>query len=112
MKNKYGAIKCSHDGYKFDSIKEGNTYLDLRLRLQGGDISGLKMHPKYTIEINDKKICNVILDFQYYDCLEKKMHYIDVKGYDKKKRKFIATPESRLKKKLLEAQNNIEVEYV
>ena len=111
-RNKFGAIKCSHDGYKFDSIKEGNEYLNLRLRLEGGDISGLEIHPKYPIFIKNKLVCNVILDFAYWDCLTHSMCYIDVKGYDKKTGKFRVTPESKLKRKLLEVYKDITVQYI
>ena len=114
-RNKYNAVKCSHDGYTFDSIKEGDEYLKLRLRLNGGDIKGLQIHPKYPIVIKDKKICNVILDFEYYDCIEKKTYYIDVKAWDKKKKtkkKWRVTTESKLKKKMLEADKGIVVNYI
>jgi len=110
--NKYGAIKCSHDGYKFDSLKEGDEYLKLRLRLQGGDICGLIVHPKYPIVIHGKLVCTVILDFSYLDCLTGIVHYIDVKGFDKKTKKFRVTSDSRTKKNLLEAWKQLTVEYI
>ena len=110
--NKYGAIKCSHDGYRFDSLKEGDEYLKLRLRLQGGDICGLIVHPKYPIVIHGKLVCTVILDFSYLDCLTGIVHYIDVKGFDKKTKKFRVTSDSRTKKNLLEAWKQLTVEYI
>ena len=111
-RSKFYAIKCSHDGYKFDSIKEGDEYLKLRLRKEGGDIGDLRIHPKYPILINDIKVCTVILDFEYYDNIEKITYYIDVKGFDRKTRKFRVTAESKLKKKILEAHNGIIVNYI
>ena len=111
-RNKFGAIKCSHDGYKFDSIKEGDEYLRLRLRLQSGDISSLKIHPSYEIIINNMKICNVILDFEYFNNLTGYIEYIDVKGFDKITEKFRVTSESKLKRKLLEAKKQIKLKYV
>lgn len=111
-RNKYGAVKCSYDGYTFDSMKEGKEYLRLRSMLQTGDISDLEVHPKYYIFVNSVQVCAVELDFVYHDRLKNKTCYIDIKGYNKKTRKFRVTPESKLKKKLLEAYKNIEVEYV
>lgn len=48
-KNKYNAKKIIIDGIVFDSIKEGNRYLDLRLQQHTGFIKNLACHPKYIL---------------------------------------------------------------
>lgn len=103
-RNKYGAKKCKIDGYTFDSLKEGKEYGHLKLELLAGDIKDLKIHPSYPIFINDKLVCKVELDFEYYDNRRKKIRYIDVKGFE--------TDISKLKKKMIEAQLGIEAEWI
>jgi hypothetical protein len=113
-KSKYLAKKCVHDGHKFDSLKEGNEYLRLKGELQRGAITNLKLHPRYKIIINGQKICTVCLDFEYFDNKDGIVYYIDVKAWDKSKKaknKWRVTQESKLKKKMLEAQEGITVTY-
>ena len=112
MANKHFAKKCTYDGYKFDSLKEGRVYNQLKLMKTSKCIKYLTPHPRYDIVFYGKKVCTAILDFEYYDIKERKKHYIDVKAFDKKKKKFLITPLSRLKKKLIEAQYKIKVDYV
>ncbi len=111
-RNKHGAIKKTVDGYKFDSKKEAEVYGKFKILQQAGKISNLDIHPSFVIFLNGRKICKVILDFMYYDLLEKRYKYIDVKGFDKKTSKFRVTRESAIKKKLVEAQEGIIVEYM
>lgn len=103
-RNKYNAKKCVIDGCTFDSLREGNYYIFLKRELAAGDIMGLKLHPRYPIAINEKLICNVELDFAFFDNRINKLRYIDVKGFP--------TNISKLKKKMVEAQYGIEVEWV
>ena len=102
--NKYGAKKCTIDGHKFDSLAESNYYIILRDRLKKQEIGDLQIHPFFHIEINGKKICKVVLDFSYYDNKLCKDIFVDVKGF--------ATSVSKLKKKLVEAQFKITVDWV
>lgn len=103
-RSKYGARKCKIDGYTFDSAKESREYMNLKIRQMAHEIRDLEIHPTYPIIINDKLVCNVELDFRYYDNREKKLRHIDVKGFP--------TDLSKLKKKLLEAVTGIEVEWI
>ncbi len=103
-RNKFGAIKCTHDGLNFDSLAEGNYYLILRDRLKKQEIGDLQIHPFFHVQINGKKICKVVLDFSYYDNKLCKEVFVDVKGF--------ATRVSRLKKKMVEAQFGIQVDWV
>jgi len=103
-KNKYGAIKVKADGYTFDSKLEARCYEELKLRQTAGEIRIEKVHPRYPIEIRGKPVCVVELDFAYHDLKQDKCHFIDVKGMD--------NALSRLKRKIVCAEYNIEVEVI
>lgn len=101
--NKFNNKKVELDGYKFDSLGEAKHYLyTLKPRVELGEITHLELQPKILIDINGKKICNYIADFQYIDPKKKGQNgqngclvVEDVKGFK--------TPTYRLKKKLVEA---------
>lgn len=103
MRNKYHAKKARVDGYSFDSQAEARRYGELRLMEKAGEISGLKVHPVFPIEIQGRPVCKVILDFSYKDKNGDDVHE-DVKGVD--------TALSKLKRKMVEAQYAIDVEVV
>lgn len=106
-KNKYGAKKCTIDGISFDSLAEGRRYTHyLKPLLLAGEIEDLQFHPKFTIEINGKKVCSVVLDFQYFKISIQDTVYEDVKSV------ATATALSKLKRKLIEAQYGIEVDWI
>ena len=48
-RSKYGSIKTSVDGQKFDSVKEANYYNDLKMRLLAGDIKGFCLQPTFIL---------------------------------------------------------------
>jgi hypothetical protein len=99
-KNKYGAIKTKVNGKTCDSMLEARHYNNLLLAEKQGSISELKFHPRYPIIINDIKICDVVLDFEYIQDGQKK--YVDSKG--------VYTSESKLRHKILQALYNITVD--
>ena len=103
-KNKMNATRVCVDGIFFHSKDESIRYGYLRLLEKAGEIKDLELQPKFTIFINNIKVCDVILDFKYFSLLDNQLHYEDFKGYD--------TDMSRLKRKLVEAQYNIKVEVV
>ena len=47
--NKYQAHKCEFNGEKFDSRKELQRYLELRLLSRSGEITGLKRQVKFEL---------------------------------------------------------------
>ncbi len=95
--NKYNAKRCEEDGIKFDSLMERKYYQDLKLLLKAKEIDKIKCHPVFPISINNEKhICNVELDFQYFDNKLHKWVFVDVKG--------VYTQLSKIKHKLFEAQ--------
>lgn len=110
-KRKYNNTLCQVDGIKFDSKKEATYYIGLKSEIEKGLIRDLEIHPKYPIHINNELICRVELDFSFFDTRTNKHHYIDVKAWDKDKKKFLVTDLSALKKKMVEAAYPFEVEY-
>lgn len=97
-KNKYGSRRTVVDGIKFDSLAEAKRYRELKLLKP----EQFEIHPRYPIMIRGIKVCDVVLDFQYY--LNGDMHYEDVKGVD--------NAMSRLKRRLVEASYGFKVEVI
>jgi hypothetical protein len=56
-RNKYGAQKKTVDGFTFDSVKEANRYVELKLRQQAGEITELQVQPEYPLLIQAR--CDV-----------------------------------------------------
>lgn len=55
-RNKYGAKKCEYDGHKFDSMAERDHYIVLKMREKAGEISNLRVHPKFELTYNGRPI--------------------------------------------------------
>lgn len=49
-RNKYGNKKVREDGYTFDSKAEHRRYLELKLLVKAGEITRLKVHPRYCLQ--------------------------------------------------------------
>ena len=100
-RSKYNAVKTIVDGITFDSKKEANRYLELKLMEQSGEIRDLELQVPYSIDVEGYHICKYTADFQYWDNNEKKVITEDCKGF--------RTPSYRLKKKLLKAVHGVEI---
>lgn len=101
--SKYHNIKTVVNGITFDSKREAFYYNLYRKLEKAKKIFNLQRQIPYVFKLNDKRIFTYKADFQYTDS-DGKTHVIDVKG--------VLTPVFRLKKKLIEAQHNIEIEIV
>jgi hypothetical protein len=109
--NKFNNVKIEIDGYKFDSIKEGNYYGQLKIRKQTGLIKDFKLQVKYDIVVNNIHIAKYFLDF-LIEHNDGSFEYIDIKGKDYKSQKFIKTSVFALKKKLIEAIYGIQISMI
>jgi len=113
-RSKYGAVKTTVHGRTFDSKAEARRYLELLARHIV--IRNLELQPRFPLKGADGSIIGVyVADFRYQ---ESKHHHgpdgefdawtedivEDVKG--------VLTPVYRLKKKLFEAQYNIQIREV
>jgi len=99
MRSKYNAKKCVIDGIKFDSLKEGRRYQQLKLLEKAGEIENLELQPKYDLMVNGKKVGFYKADFRYVENGELVVE--DVKG--------MKTPIYNLKKKMVKAIYNIDI---
>lgn len=108
--SKYYSRKVIIDGIKFDSKKEGNRYLELRLLLKARKIRDLELQKKFELlpkyKINNKTIraISYIADFVYWDISKNEMVIEDTKGFK--------TEVYKLKKKLFEYKYGIEIKEV
>jgi hypothetical protein len=110
-KSKYGNSKIEIDGFIFDSTKEGNEYSKFKLLKKSGEIKDFEIQVKFDIRINEIHIANYFLDFLVINNDGSK-EYIDVKGQDKKTKKWITTDVFQLKKKLVEAIYKIKIKII
>lgn len=107
-KNKYSNEKIIIDGHKFDSKKEGNRYLELKLLQKAGVIKELELQKEFILldgfkknGVTYKKI-SYYADFYYYDNERQKYIVEDTKGFK--------TDVYRIKKKLFENKyKNLEI---
>ena len=102
MRRKYGNKPTLVDGHMFDSLKEANHYIGLKMRLRAGQISKLEIQPEYLITINSIRVCKIIPDFRYVE--NGKVVVSDVKSPITRK-----NPVYRLKAKLLKAVHGVEM---
>lgn len=108
--SKYYSRKVIIDGIKFDSKKEGNRYLELKLLLKAKKIRDLELQKKFELlpkyKINNKTIraISYIADFVYWDISKNEMIIEDTKGFK--------TEVYKLKKKLFEYKYGIEIKEV
>lgn len=100
---KYRAVKTTVDGIVFDSKREALRYQELKLLFRSGKIRNLELQPKLDFLIGGEKVFTYYPDFIYFD--EDGSRVVeDVKGF--------RTPVYRLKKKLIEAQFNLEIREI
>jgi hypothetical protein len=98
------------DGITFASKKEAAHYSMLKLLEKTGQISDLKLQPRFPCIIKGIKVCTYVADFEYDEHhhggqhVMTRHHIEDVKG--------VRTPIYRLKKKLVEALYNVVIEEV
>lgn len=108
--NKYKNKKVEYNGIKFDSQKERNYYIKLKLLEEKGKIKDLKLQVKYELQpkfqIGNKIYQKITYkaDFSYISIDDNKLHVVDVKGFK--------TKEYLLKKKILAYKYGIEIEEI
>lgn len=110
MVRKYHNKKVEYDGYTFDSIREKNYYIKLKLLEKAGKIKELELQKEFELQpnykLNNKTSRKITYraDFTYKTTEDDKLHVIDVKGY--------RTDVYKLKKKLFEYKYKIEIEEI
>ena len=110
MARKYHNKKVEYDGYTFDSIREKNYYIKLKLLEKAGKIKELELQKEFELQpsfkLNNKTSRKITYraDFTYKTTEDDKLHVIDVKGFK--------TDVYKLKKKLFEYKYRIEIEEI
>lgn len=108
--SKYYSKKAIVDNIKFDSKKEANYYLKLKMLERAGAIKDLELQKEYILQdnfkLNNKTIRKIKYkaDFSYISTSDDKLHIVDVKGFK--------TEVYKLKKKLFEYKYGIEIEEI
>lgn len=64
---KYRNIPTEVDGIKFASKREAVRYSQLKLLERAGEISELKLQPRYPLTVNGLHVCTYVGDFEYRD---------------------------------------------
>jgi len=100
-RSKFNAKPTVVDGIRFASQKEARCWRDLRALEMIGEISSLKVQPRFRLEVNGIKICDYVADFDYFDRIIQSRVIADAKG--------MKTPVYRLKAKLMKAIHGIEI---
>lgn len=105
-KHKYNAVPTEIDGVRFDSKAEARRYVELKDKEKLGLIINLELQPKFDFVINGQKLPRTWYqaDFRYVDVQTDEVIVEDVKG--------MITPIYTLKKKLMKAVHNIDVQEV
>lgn len=98
-RTKYGNVRTKVDGVWFDSKKEARRWQELKLLRIAREISDLRAHVPYPIEVNGIHITTYVADFVYFE--RGRTVIEDVKGWDGKK--FLTTPEFDIKWRLAKA---------
>lgn len=66
-RSKFGNKSVEIDGHKFDSLREGKRYCDLRILERAGEITDLKLQVPFECRADGELIETYIADFTYYD---------------------------------------------
>ena len=108
MTNKYGARRgeCRY-GHQHDSQGEIKRCWELAQMVNKGMITDLAVHPRWELVVNNHKIGRYTGDFSY---IEKGVFVVeDVKPFNRKTGKVVASRDYILRKKLMFACHGIEI---
>lgn len=99
-RSKYGAVRTEVDGLSFASKKEATRYSALKLLERVGEISGLTLQPRFSLDVGGFHICTYVADFAYRDKSGAQVTE-DTKG--------VVTDVFAIKKRLMKAVHGINV---
>ena len=101
--SKYNARKTKIDDITFDSRKEAQRYLELKLLLRAGKIRSLRMQVKFELipKQDGERACNYVADFVYEDAVTGQTVVEDTKG--------VKTRDYIIKRKLMLWRHGIKI---
>ena len=85
--SKYRSKKIIIDGISFDSKREGNRFLELKMLERAGKIKDLQLQHKFELQPSFRKngrtirAITYVADFTYFDLEKMKIVVEDVKGF-------------------------------
>lgn len=103
-RSKYRNEPVVVDGLRFASKREAQRWGELRLRARLGEVADLHRQAPYACVVAGVQVCVYVADFVYRDVPTGRWHVEDAKG--------VRTAVYRLKKRLMKACHNIDVEEV
>jgi hypothetical protein len=106
-RSKFNARRTVVDGERFDSQREAQRFGELRYRETAGEIENLQRQPQYLITINGAVGAVYTADFRYVERRSRTWVVEDSKGGNATK-----TEAYRLRKRLVEAQYEIDIQEV
>lgn len=65
-RSKYKNVKTTIGGEKFDSKREALRHIVLKDMEKHGEIFNVKRQPRYSLIVNDVKICTYVGDWRYF----------------------------------------------
>lgn len=101
--SKWRNKRCEYDGIKFQSHRERDRYIDLRVMERLGEISNLRLQVAFDLHVLGKRITEYRADFTYDD-KDGEFTVEDAKG--------APTPEFLIKEKWMLIEHGIEVKRV
>ncbi len=108
-KTKYRNEPVVHEDVRFDSKKELQRWLDLKVLERKGEIKNLERQVKISIDVNGQHICNYFADFQYHEKIPDRKGKWRIQVEDCKSDATRKLPTYRLKKKLVKALFAIDI---
>jgi hypothetical protein len=78
--NKYRAKPTVVDGLRFASKAEARCYSDLKILEAMGEITGLKLQPRYPLVVAGLLVCTYVADFEYVQTNTGRIVTEDTKG--------------------------------
>ena len=100
--SKYHNQPTIRDNIRFDSKHEAMIYQQLLACQRAGAIHDLRMQVRFPLIVNGVRVSTYVADFVYLDV--QGVHTVDAKGF--------STPLYKLKKRLMKACHDIEIEEV
>lgn len=93
LASKYGNKRMREDGHTFGSKGEHARYCELKLLQRSGQISELRVHTRFPLDVNGRRIGTYEDDFDYRERGKLKLVIEDTKG--------VVREDYRLKRELM-----------